>query len=163
MQQSILDDSGNPGKKAWAFGLGLERLAMVLFDIPDIRLFWSDDPRFSNQFRAQMFRAGGLGMKKFKSYSKYPPCLKDVSFWLPENLTNFTENNLCELVRGIAGNLVEEVKLIDEFHNSKTGKTSNCFRIVYRSMERSLTDEEVNELQDSVRRKMVEELGVTLR
>ena len=39
MQQSILDDSGNPGKKAWAFGLGLERLAMVLFDIPDIRLF----------------------------------------------------------------------------------------------------------------------------
>jgi hypothetical protein len=26
-----------PGHKAWAFGLGLERLAMVLFDIPDIR------------------------------------------------------------------------------------------------------------------------------
>ena len=24
----------------WAFGLGLERLAMVLFAIPDIRLFW---------------------------------------------------------------------------------------------------------------------------
>jgi len=163
MQQSILEDSGNAGKKAWAFGLGLERLAMVLFDIPDIRLFWSDDPRFSNQFKAQMFRAGGVGMKKFKSYSKYPPCLKDVSFWLPEKVTNFTENNLCELVRGVAGNLVEEVKLIDEFHNSKTGKTSNCFRIVYRSMERSLTDEEVNELQDSVRTKMVEELGVTLR
>jgi len=140
MQQSILEDSGNAGKKAWAFGLGLERLAMVLFDIPDIRLFWSDDPRFSNQFKAQMFRAGGVGMKKFKSYSKYPPCLKDVSFWLPEKVTNFTENNLCELVRGVAGNLVEEVKLIDEFHNSKTGKTSNCFRIVYRSMERSLTD-----------------------
>lgn len=24
----------------WAFGLGLERLAMILFSIPDIRLFW---------------------------------------------------------------------------------------------------------------------------
>ena len=25
----------------WAFGLGLERWAMKLFEIPDIRLFWS--------------------------------------------------------------------------------------------------------------------------
>jgi hypothetical protein len=23
-----------------------------------------------------MFKAGGAGMTKFKSYSKYPPCLK---------------------------------------------------------------------------------------
>lgn len=36
-QQSILDDNGNAGNTAWAFGLGLERLAMVLYDIPDIR------------------------------------------------------------------------------------------------------------------------------
>lgn len=30
----------------WAFGLGLERWAMKLFDIGDIRLFWSKDERF---------------------------------------------------------------------------------------------------------------------
>jgi len=39
---------------------------------------------------------------------KYPPCYKDMSFWLSES---FTENNLCEVVRGIAGDLVEEVHL----------------------------------------------------
>ncbi len=42
MQQSILDENYKPGHKAWAFGLGLERLAMVLFDIPDIRWVWRE-------------------------------------------------------------------------------------------------------------------------
>lgn len=37
----------------WAFGLGLERLAMVLYNIPDIRLFWSQDERFLEQFQVQ--------------------------------------------------------------------------------------------------------------
>ncbi len=42
---------------------------------------------------------------------------------------------------------MEEVKLIDDFTNTKTGRTSNCFRISYRSNERSLTDDEINDLQ----------------
>lgn len=55
------------------------------------RLFWSDDERFLKQFKAGNLKA------KFKSYSKFPPCFKDMAFWVsPE----FTENNLCELVRG---------------------------------------------------------------
>ena len=37
--------------------LGLERLAMVLFDIPDIRLFWTGDQRFLKQFTAGNLKA----------------------------------------------------------------------------------------------------------
>ena len=162
-EMKILEEAGLGDNRAWAFGLGLERLAMVLFDIPDIRLFWSDDKRFSKQFKEGMFKAGGVDMQKFKPYSKYPPCLKDVSFWLPKEGDAFTENNLCEVVRDVAGSLVEEVKLIDEFTNPKKGLTSNCYRIVYRSMERSLTDDEINALQEKVREDMVSKLGVELR
>ena len=27
-------------RRAWMFGLGLDRMAMVLFNVPDIRLLW---------------------------------------------------------------------------------------------------------------------------
>ncbi|KAJ6360628.1 hypothetical protein OIU77_004610 [Salix suchowensis] len=152
-EQEILKRNGKLNNVAWAFGLGLERLAMVLFDIPDIRLFWSDDERFTSQFSK-----GQLGTK-FKPFSRYPPCYKDMSFWISES---FTENNLCEVVRGIAGDLVEEVSLIDNFTNKK-GMTSHCYRISYRSMERSLTDEEINDLQMSVREQVESKLNVVLR
>ena len=57
MEQQILDTNGYEGQKAWAFGLGLERLAMVLFSIPDIRLFWTEDQRFLKQFKAGNLKA----------------------------------------------------------------------------------------------------------
>ena len=70
VEQQILDKNGFEGRRAWAFGLGLERLAMVLFQIPDIRLFWAEDQRFLKQFRAGDLRT------TFKPYSKYPACFK---------------------------------------------------------------------------------------
>ncbi|KAI3892366.1 hypothetical protein MKW92_015285 [Papaver armeniacum] len=152
-EQEILRRSGNVDKVAWAFGLGLERLAMVLFEIPDIRLFWTSDERFTSQFSK-----GQLGVK-FKPFSKFPPCYKDMSFWISDS---FTENNLCEIVRAVAGDLAEEVQLIDNFTNKK-GMTSHCYRIAYRSMERSLTDEEINQLQFNVREEVQSKLKVVLR
>ncbi|KAJ9557486.1 hypothetical protein OSB04_012100 [Centaurea solstitialis] len=152
-EQEILKRGGKTDNVAWAFGLGLERLAMVLFDIPDIRLFWSTDKRFVSQFTK-----GQLGIK-FKPFSKYPPCFKDMSFWINDS---FSENNLCEIVRGVAGDLAEEVQLIDNFTNKK-GMTSHCYRITYRSMERSLTDDEINDLQWNVRDKVQSQLNVVMR
>jgi phenylalanyl-tRNA synthetase alpha chain len=45
------DDAYDPQKwTGYAFGLGMDRLAMILFDIPDIRLFTQNDLRFLKQF-----------------------------------------------------------------------------------------------------------------
>jgi phenylalanyl-tRNA synthetase alpha chain len=45
------DDAYDPQKwTGYAFGLGMDRLAMILFNIPDIRLFTQNDLRFLKQF-----------------------------------------------------------------------------------------------------------------
>ena len=49
--QVVLDRSGRGSEIGWAAGLGLERFAMRLFKIPDVRLFWSQDKRFLEQFQ----------------------------------------------------------------------------------------------------------------
>src|SRR5256886_9415714 len=51
VNQSRHDNAYDPEKwTGFAFGLGMDRLAMILFDIPDIRLFAQNDLRFLRQF-----------------------------------------------------------------------------------------------------------------
>jgi len=51
VNQSRGDNTYDPEKwTGFAFGLGMDRLAMILFDIPDIRLFAQNDLRFLRQF-----------------------------------------------------------------------------------------------------------------
>lgn len=153
VRATILSNCGRPDGVGWAFGMGMERLAMVLYSIPDIRLFWSSDPRFLGQF------ASGKPVK-FAPYSKYPGCYKDVTFWLPGG---YHENDFFSLVREAAGDLVETVSRIDAFTHPKTGRTSHCYRVLYRHMDRSLTNEEVDVLQAEVRARVEKALGGQLR
>ncbi|CCF54566.1 hypothetical protein NDA11_003961 [Ustilago hordei] len=176
VQQRTLDKADVPDRLGWAFGLGLERIAMVLYSIPDIRLFWTQDPRFLGQFASassnEVSAAGGQPKSSkaaqkpklltFKPYSKYPPCYKDVSFWLSQD-RKFHENDLMETVRDRVGDLVEDVVKIDDFVHPKTKKQSMCYRINYRSMDRSLENDEVNQLHSDVLSRLVDELAIEIR
>ncbi len=233
VSQHILDNASVSNRVGWAFGLGLERIAMLLYSIPDIRLFWSTDTRFLSQF------SEGKPIARFVPFSKYPQCFKDVSFWLrpssnaaggaiptpppgsmarpsstfepipstvalshhavaapdsgplahsdsgmpvrlatasdsssdppamstPTSLSlgSFHENDVMEIAREVCGDLVEDVRLTDEFVHPKTGRRSMCYRINYRSLERTLTNDETNQLHERLRTLLVDRLGVELR
>ena len=36
----------------YVFGMGIERIAMLLYQIPDIRMFYENDVRFLEQFKS---------------------------------------------------------------------------------------------------------------
>lgn len=153
-RKTVLKNCGLEGYNGWAFGFGLERLAISSMSLPDIRLLWSTDERVTKQFK--------LG-QTYQEVSKYPPTLRDISFIVNKDVAL---NNYYEIVREYAGNLIEEVTLLDTFENEAkfgAGKVSHTFRIIYRSPERTLTNDEVNAIQDKIRERTASELGAVLR
>ncbi|XP_044310746.1 phenylalanine--tRNA ligase, mitochondrial isoform X4 [Varanus komodoensis] len=154
MEQQLVNSAGAENKIGWAFGLGLERLAMILYGIPDIRLFWSKDERFLKQFHVPH-----INQKiQFQPFSKYPPLINDISFWLPSE--KYCKNDFYDLVRTTAGDLVEKVDLIDEYIHPKTKRVSHCYQITYRHLERTLTQNEVSSIHRAIQKSVVRELGV---
>jgi len=138
----------------WAFGFG-DRLAMIKMGIPDIRILWSEDPRITGQFKDIN--------SKYKEVSKYPGTFRDISFIIDKNINL---NNYYEIIRDFADDLIEEVKMIDEYEDEKKfgkNKKSYTFRIIYRSFERTLINEEINKIQEKIRVKTQKDLNAVLR
>ena len=150
----VLKNFGVEGYNGWAFGFGLERLAIAKMEIPDIRLFWSEDPRIKEQLK-------NLD-SKYKEVSKYPAVIRDISFVIDKNISL---NNYYELVQDCAESLIEEVKLSDSYENEEKwpGKKSYTFRITYRSLEKTLTNEEVNRIHDKIVEKTKSEFDAMVR
>ncbi|KRY65317.1 Phenylalanine--tRNA ligase, mitochondrial, partial [Trichinella pseudospiralis] len=176
IEQKILENAGTGDLVGWAFGIGLERLAMQLFEIPDIRIFWSKDSGILSQFSVADYNANikfkvllfivvHLLLEKlpifFKPISRYPQCSNDISFWLADS-NSFSDADFYDLVRSVGGDVVEQVNRIDEFVHPKTEKKSICYRIIYRHMERTLTQEEVNVIHSAIAENAHKQLGVIL-
>ena len=153
---SVLDKLGLDSSKynGWAFGFGLERLAIISMELPDIRLLWSDDPRVKKQLK--------LG-NKYKEVSKFPPIIRDISFVVDKS---FVPNNYFDLIRDLGGDLVEQVELLDKYENTKKfgpNKVSYTYRIVYCSNERTLTTEEIDPIQKKIYKETAKQFKAELR
>ncbi len=154
-KKSVLKNFGVEGYNGWAFGFGLERLAIISMHLPDIRLLWSTDPRIAGQLT--------LG-QVYKEVSKYPPVVRDISFVVKND---FTPNNYFDLIRETVGeDLVEEVTLLDTYTDpAKFGidMVSYTYRVVYRSLEKTLTSEEAEHLHTKLEKATRAQYGATVR
>jgi phenylalanyl-tRNA synthetase alpha chain len=156
MTDNLIENLGlDPDKWSnWAFGFGLERLAIISMDLPDIRLLWSDDERVKKQLR--------LG-QKFVEVSKYPPIIRDISFIVKNN---FIPNDYFDFVRESAPGLVEQVELLDKYENAEkfgADKISYAYRITYRSLDRTLTAEEIDKIHKKLELDTAKDFDATIR
>ncbi|KAG8197302.1 hypothetical protein JTE90_007548 [Oedothorax gibbosus] len=156
MEQDILNNAGAKEKMGWAFGIGLERLSMTLYSIPDVRLFWTNDSGFLTQFNVNEIDTPIT----YKEISKYPQCTNDISFWVQKD---YHPNDFYDIARSIGGEIVEQVHKIDEFFHPKHKRQSYTYRIVYRHMERTLTQKEVNDIHKEIEDAAVKQLNVEIR
>lgn len=143
VKASVLEKFGVDSVKwnGWAFGPGIERLAMVSMELPDIRLLWSEDERIKKQLK--------LGTK-FVEVSKYPSIVRDISFIVSKD---FVPNDYFDFVREAAPGLVEEVALIDKYENAEkfgADKLSYAYRITYRSLDRTLVSTDIDNIHKKI-------------
>ncbi|MBW4658515.1 MAG: phenylalanine--tRNA ligase subunit beta [Drouetiella hepatica Uher 2000/2452] len=98
----------------------------------------------------------------FHSYSTYPAADRDIAFFAP---TQFSVAEIERALKHAGGKLLESVALFDEYkgENVPEGKRSLAFRLVYRTDDRTLTDQDVDPIQQKVREVLEEKFQAELR
>ncbi len=90
-------------------------------------------------------------IKKFQRFSPYPYITRDISLFVPED-TDVHE--IKKIIEEEGGEHLKNVRLFDTYAND--GKKSLAYRLVFQSMERTLTDGEVNKKTGAICSKIME-------
>ncbi|MFT0812246.1 phenylalanine--tRNA ligase subunit beta [Synechococcus sp. OH20] len=102
------------------------------------------------------------GIVQFAPFSPFPAADRDIAFFAPLDLT---VGEIEKVIRQAGGELLQSVQLFDEYRGQGVpeGQRSLAFRLVYRAADRTLTDAEVEALQNQVRAQLAKQFPVTLR
>ncbi|MFA5838366.1 MAG: phenylalanine--tRNA ligase beta subunit-related protein [Candidatus Paceibacterota bacterium] len=88
--------------------------------------------------------------KKYKNISQYPFVLRDIAVWVPIKTES---GEVLALIKQNSGELLMQSKLFDEY--KKDNKVSYAFRLVFQSQDKTLTDDEVNEVMKKIENKII--------
>ena len=99
---------------------------------------------------------------QYVSIPKFPAVERDIALTVDEALPSA---RIKEIINSYPSELIEEVSVFDYFKggNIPQGKKSLAFNIIYRSKERTLTDEEIEGLHSSLVGYIAEKTGGELR
>jgi len=136
-----------------AMGLGLDRLLMLVKDVPDIRLLRSEDPRVASQM---------LDLEPYQPVSAQPPIRRDMSLAVADDLDAELLGDRVRTLLGPDAEAVESVEVLSETTYAdlpaaaieRMGVQGNqknvLLRLVLRHPTRTLTAHDGNALRDRV-------------
>lgn len=98
----------------------------------------------------------------FRSLPKFPAVARDMAIVLDEGIA---AQEAMDIIRKQQEPLLEHVEVFDIYRNPQlgSGKKSIGYRLVYRAPDRSLTDEEVNEVHGRLTGEVLRSLNAVLR
>jgi len=101
-----------------------------------------------------------LEHKMFQPISRFPAVVRDMALVVDTSVTNA---QIQAIMRGFS--LVTDIALFDLYSGEQlpAGKKSLAYRISYQSPEHTLTDDEVNKVQQQILNKLSKQLGASLR
>lgn len=100
--------------------------------------------------------------RKYTDLPKYPAVTRDIAVLVDDDVTS---GSIIKLINESAGGYLEKVNFFDVYKGAQTGigKKSLAFSMVYRSSEKTLTEEEVSASFNKVVKKLSETIGAELR
>ncbi len=101
-----------------------------------------------------------LGDKRFQPVLRFPATVRDMALVIGAQITH---QRVQDIIQSFP--LVEQVTLFDVYSGEQVppGKKSLAYRITFQSPTHTLTDEEVNQVQQKILDRLSGELGATLR
>lgn len=98
----------------------------------------------------------------FQNYSSYPAADRDLAFFVSVDVA---VADIYKAIVKVGGELLETVEVFDEYRGQgvPAGQRSLAIRCIYRAIDRTLVDTEVEPLQQQIRDVLVEKFQVTLR
>lgn len=101
-----------------------------------------------------------VGRREFRPLPRFPAVVRDMALIIDAEVTHSRVKSVIQTFP-----LVEEVDIFDVYAGEQVpaGKKSLAYRIAFRSTSHTLTDDEVNKVQEQIVKKLAAEVGANLR
>ena len=175
--ENILDDLKMPGVhftsghgesllhpgKSCAIYAGNQMLGFLGEIHPDILIKMDlKNPAVVFEMDMDILAACYSGLIVYHEPPKFPSVTRDVAFLVPQRLE---AEEMLRLSRSTNKELLEKVSIFDVYSGKSIpqGMKSLGLRFAYRASERTLTDDEVNEIHGAIIKRMVDVTGAKIR